>query len=152
MSTPTIQSCCKVRSACVFSVLPLTASVFSGVSADCASTLDLCESTSRSPLPCTSGKRELHMLLYPSIVALKRDTVCVGRRRRADSTRAGTIISGAEQRSRFVKLSPTHTCKPPPLSCCGFRSWASNRQVVFCDNLPSAAPSVRRTESAARLL
>ena len=93
------------------------------------------------------------MLLYPSIVALKRDTVNVDRRRRADSTRAGTIISGAEQRSRLVKLSsPTHTCKPRLFLIMDFGPELQTVKVVFCDNLPSAAPSVRRTESAAKLL
>ena len=57
-----------------------------------------------------------------------------------------------EQENSLVQLSfPTHTFESPPLSSCGFGSGLQDTsRVMFCGNLPSTAPSVRWTESAAR--
>ena len=108
---------------------------------------------------CSHEKLECAILLVlTSQVTVRQANVktqrCTIGRRRVDSTQARTTTSGAGKKCRLFKLSsPTHTCKPPLLSCCVFQSKTSKTvKVVFCDNLPSAAPLVRRTESAARLL
>ena len=75
-----------------------------------------------------------------------------GRRRRADSTRAGITNSGAEQEAGWSNCHLQHTRANPRLYLVvDFGPELQTVKVVFCDNLPSAAPSVRRTESAARL-
>ena len=56
------------------------------------------------------------------------------------------------KKCRLVKLSsPTHTCKPRFYLVVFSVQDFKTVKVVFCDNLPSAAPSDRWTESAARL-
>ena len=47
-------------------------------------------------------------------------------------------------------VSPTHTLQIPALSRASLGKVSRHINVVLCDNFPSAAPSVRWTESAAR--
>ena len=78
---------------------------------------------------------------------------CICSRRRVDSTRASTTTSGAAQEMQVGQtvISNTHVQTRFSLLCFSVQDFKTVK-VVFCDNLPSAAPSVRRTESAARLL
>ena len=82
-------------------------------------------------------------------------------RRRADSARAGaslmgsTANSGAEQGEQVGQtvVSDTHVANPRLYLVVGSGPGLQDTsRVVFCDNLPSAAPSARWTESAARHL
>ena len=62
-----------------------------------------------------------------------------------------TANFGAVQGEQIGNATDTHTLQPPPLVVVGSGPWLQDiSKVVSCDNLPSAAPSVRWTESAAR--